>query len=123
MQPFRNTTSGGLVNGGHTYVTKASSKFEDLFKVSYGPGILDPDIYTLQTKSWTGIWTQIADWEQLELMLYHGTFFESSPVSLFLIDPTAQTGKLIWVRGSTLITEIGRLPICESTHSAGIAVF
>lgn len=122
MQPFRNTTNGGLVNGGHTYITKAPSKFENLFNVSYGPGILDPDIYTLQTKSWTGIWAQIADWEQLELMLYHGTFFPS-PVSLFVIDPTAQAGKLVWVLSSTLISKIGKLPICESTHSAGIAVF
>lgn len=90
--------------------------------MTYGPGNLDPDIYTLQTKRWTGIWAQVADWEQLELMLYHGTFF-SSPVSLFLIDPTADNAKLIWVLGNTLISKIGKLPICESTHSAGIAVF
>lgn len=54
--------------------------------------------------------------------MYHGTFF-SNPVTLFLIDPTAQNGSLIWLVGTEFISRLGKIPLCESTESAGLAVF
>ena len=119
--PFRNTTTGTLVNGGQAYTTKAPSSYDPLFNISSGYGTLD-DKFDSETGKFYGIWIQLADWEQLELMLYHGTFF-SDPVTLFLIDPTADQGKLIWIVGTDGIPWQGKIPLCETKKSAGLAVF
>lgn len=119
--PFRNTPTGTLVNGGQIYTTKAASNYDPLFNITYGSGHLN-DSFASQTQQFNGVWVQLADWEQLDLLLYHGTFF-SNPVTLFLIDPTAQNGSLIWLVGTEFISKLGKIPICESTESAGLAVF
>lgn len=119
--PFRNTTTGTLVNGGQAYTTKAPSSYDPLFNISYGSGTLD-DKFDSETGKFNGIWIQLADWEQLELMLYHGTFF-SDPVTLFLIDPTSDGEKLIWIVGTDGIPQTGKIPLCEAKKSGGLAVF
>lgn len=60
--PFRNTTTGTLVNGGQAYTTKAPSSYDPLFNISYGSGHLNGS-FASQTQQFNGVWVQLADWE------------------------------------------------------------
>lgn len=120
-EPFRNTMTGGLVNGGHIYTTKSPSMFDALFNISYGSGYIG-GLFEDGDRNWTGIWAQIGDWTAVEAMLYHTPFFVSGNYAL-LIDPTTQEGNPKLIPTFGLINKQGRIPICLATSQAGIAVF
>ena len=119
--PFRNTMTGGLVNGGHIYTTKSPSVFDALFNISYGPGYLN-GLFDDGDKNWTGIWAQIGNWTATDPMLYHTPFFVTGTHAL-IIDPTTQEGQPKLIPTFGLINKQGRIPICLATSQAGIAVF
>lgn len=117
--PFRNTTHGSLVNGGSVYTTKAPSRYEPVFNITYGAGKLT-DLFESETGYFNGIWVQLADWQSPDLYLYHSTFF-TNPIYIFLIDPTSDQGKLVWLVGD--LGKQGKWPLCSAQNSAGMAVF
>lgn len=120
MQPFRNTATGGLVNGGHAYVTKAPSKFDGLFNISYGSGIW-PDYFASEGQNFTGIWVQLADWEQSAFAL-EATDANPPYISIFLIDGYAQNPTLVWLASEGQYSKSGKFPLCPADEDAGIAV-
>lgn len=95
---------------------------EPLFNISYGVDIL-PAQFDGVGNYFDGMWVKLTSWDKLDNICYH-TYMLQWPVYLFLIDDTAQSGKLIWSNNDSLANGGNLLlPICKINESAGVATF